>query len=362
MRKMLRRIILLGFSLALIAVSSSSILATEEDQLEATRNLLQQGLTIHELDREIAGLSVKELQMTMQIVDNQEQLKLKNEQVQQTRERVKHVLRAYYNGGRKPVWAMLLSVDSWKDALYVLEQTQLVAANDKKAMDRYLTAYRDMKAATEKLEVQRSALTELKERFIAQKVHLVELQEELDRQLAALPAGSTVLEQIHDLNKQWELRGLPQVRKYFSALAATLQKLPELIAQKPEMLALRGRTYSFQLKDTDFNEFIHSKSKDLETLNFTFGEGKITVVGKQDDTEMTMVGRYELEPVKKEAVQFIVDELSYNGLKLPPATVNELKETNDLSFYPSKIQAGLQATNAITTTGKLTIELKINLF
>ncbi|MFK7692305.1 coiled-coil domain-containing protein [Paenibacillus sp. HJGM_3] len=359
MRTRLRRfalLIFIGFLLATVPAPSY----TAADELEEIRGLLQQGLTIHELDREIAGLSVKELQMTLQIVENQERLKEKDEQVKQKREHVKHVLRAYYNGGRKPVWAMLLSVSSWRDALYVLEQTQIVAKNDKRAMDRYMTAYKEMKTATEQLEASRTELRELKARFEAQKAELKLQQEELDRKLAALPVGNTALEQINDSNKQWQEKGLPQVRVYFSALAENMKKLQELIDQKPEMLVLKGRSYSFQLKDTDFNDFLHAKSKELETLSFTFEEGKITVLGKQEGTEMRMVGRYELEETKKEAIHFLVDELWYNGLQLPPGTVNELKETNDLSFYPSKIASYLQATSVQTTLGKLTIDLKLN--
>lgn len=358
MRTRLRRFALLCITLFLVAATAGRSLAT--DELEETRSLLQQGLTIHELDREIAGLSVKELQITLQIVENQERLKEKNEQVLQKRARVKHVLRAYYNGGRKPVWAMLLSVNSWKDALYVLEQTQIVASNDKRALDRYLSAYKDMKSATEQLEATRTQLRELKAHFIAQKTQMEELQEELNRKLAALPVGNTVGNQIDDLNRQWQEKGLPQVRIYFAALADTMKKLQELIDQKPEMLSLKGRSYSFQLKDTDFNEFLHAKSKALETLSFAFEEGKITVSGKQDGTEMTIVGRYELEQQEKKAIHFLIDELTYNGLRLPPGTVSELKETNDLSFYPSRIAEYLQATSAVTTAGKLTIDLKLN--
>lgn len=358
MRTMLRRFALLCFALSLAIAAGGQSLAA--DELEQTRSLLQQGLTIHELDREIAGLSVKEVQTTMQIVENQERLKEKNEQVRQTRDRAKHVLRAYYNGGRKPVWAMLLSVNSWKDALYVLEQTQIVAKNDKRALDRYTAAYKEMKTATEQLEVTRTQLRDLKAHFVAQKTQLEELQAELDRKLAALPVESNVVGQIQDLNQQWQTKGLPQVRVYFSALAETMKKLTELIDQKPESLVFKGRGYSFQLKDTDFNEFIHAKSKDLETLSFTFEEGKITVVGKQGDTEMKIIGRYELNEKTKNSIDFLIDELMYNGLQLPPGTVSELKETNDLSFYPSKIEEYLQATSAKTTVGKLTIELKLN--
>lgn len=94
MRTRLRRFALLCFTLSLVVVTAGQSLAV--DELEETRSLLQQGLTIHELNREVAGLSVKEVHITMQILENQERLKEKTEQVRQTRERAKHVLDFVY--------------------------------------------------------------------------------------------------------------------------------------------------------------------------------------------------------------------------------------------------------------------------
>lgn len=64
MRTRLRRFALLCFTLSLFVATAGQSIAF--DELEETRSLLQQGLMIHELDREIAGLSVKEVQITMQ--------------------------------------------------------------------------------------------------------------------------------------------------------------------------------------------------------------------------------------------------------------------------------------------------------
>lgn len=358
MRNMLRRFALLCFALCLASVSAGR--ARAADDLEETRRLLQKGLTIHELDREIARLSDMEQSIKVQIADNEARLKETDEQVRQAREHAKDVLRAYYTGGRAPLWTMLLSVDSWKDALYVLEQTQIIASNDKRTLNRYLSAYKEMKTATERLETTRSQLSEVKASFIAQKNKMLQLQEELNRSLAALPKGDSVSRQIDELNRQWETTGLPLFRKYFAALSETMRKLPELVGQKPEVLTIKGWNYTFQLKDTDLNEFIHSKNKELQNLSFTFEDGKITARGRQDDSELTIVGRYELEEKPKNAIRFRVEELTYNGLQLPPGTIRELEETKDLSFYPNKIANFLQATNVKTTAGKLTVDLKIS--
>lgn len=57
---------------------------------------------------------------------------------------------------------------------------------------------------------------------------------------------------------------------------------------------------------------------------------------------------------------FHVDDVVFNGLKLPDTTRQALEEEFDLGFYPSRIVSFLQATEVSSTEGMLHVKLSLS--
>ncbi|MNI90612.1 hypothetical protein D3C73_1481570 [compost metagenome] len=57
---------------------------------------------------------------------------------------------------------------------------------------------------------------------------------------------------------------------------------------------------------------------------------------------------------------FHVDEVVFNGLKLPDTTRKALEEDFDLGFYPEKIISFLRATDVSSAAGVLHVKLALS--
>lgn len=355
------RLILAVFLLGSPAFLPGSPAAAETNQAkDETQALLEKGLTLHELDREIDRLNEKERGLVAQMADAERSLAELSARIETQNDRVKRLLQTTYTGDRMPSWMALLSARTWKDALYVFEQLKLIAERDRAALSQYTAAHREKAEVSAGLEQAELELRSTRTRYEDQRRTMTALQEEVARKLAQLPQKEELARQMSELNQSWETKGLPLFKQYFKALSETMQKLPELVASTPSSLTIKGFTYTFQIRDSELNAFIHARSPTLQQLNFTFGDGTLTASGREGDVSVSITGAYELETKPKNAIRFHIREIVYNGYKLPPSTMQTLESGSDLSFYPSKLASFLQATDLSVKNRTLSVTLKMS--
>ncbi|MDF2815050.1 MAG: hypothetical protein K0Q81_1250 [Paenibacillus sp.] len=335
--------------------------AETEKDLGQAGLLLEKGLSLYELDREIMKLQEKEGEVSQQIKSAELSLVEINQRIQDQSKRVKQLLQASYTGDRVPLWSMVLSAKTWKDALYVFEQMQIVTERDRATLERYVQVFREKTELNDRLEQSRKDFQTIRSRYEDQRRQMLALQDEVARKLASLPDKDSVTQQMLELNKSWETKGRPLFKQYFAELARTMQKLPDLIAATPNALTMKGFTYTFQIRDSELNAFIHAQSSALQQLNFSFEDGIITAIGKQGELTLKIKGVYELELKPKNAIRFHLSEITYNGIKLPESTAQSFAKEHDLSFYPSKIASFLQASELKVKDRILTVTLKLGL-
>ncbi|MDF2671463.1 MAG: hypothetical protein K0R67_3769 [Paenibacillus sp.] len=335
--------------------------AQTEGDTGTTGQLLEKGLSLYELDREIMKLQEKEKDIAQQIKSSELSLNEINQRLQDQSKRVKLLLKSTYMGERVPVWTLVLSARTWKDALYVFDQMQVITKRDHDILERYMGVYREKSEVNAKLALSQSELKATRLSYEDQRKQLLALQEEVTRKLAALPNKDAVAAQMSALNKSWESEGRPLFKQYFAELSRAMQKLPELISATPNALTIKGFTYTFQIRDSELNAFIHAQSPALKHLNFTFEDGSIIANGQQGNLTLKIRGVYELELKPKNAIRFHIRDITYNGVILPASTTQSFQQEHDLNFYPNKIAAFLQASELSVKDRTLKVTLKLGL-
>ncbi|PYI54601.1 hypothetical protein [Paenibacillus flagellatus] len=325
------------------------------------RRLLEKGLTVYELDREIARLADEQSRLSVRIRETERDAEQASLQIAEMKRKTADVLRSYYTGDRSSIWLAALSVRSVRDALYVWDQLQLIVSRDRRTMDDYRERYRSLKAKTNALEEDRRKLGDTIAAYEAEKQNRIRAQREVERLLAGNAERAKLEKEMAELSKRWEERGLPLFKTYFAALAAAMPKLPELLGQNGGSVAIKGLNPTVEIADGELNRFLQSHDEAFRGFAFSFGDGSITAGGRSDDVTITVQGRYAVENEPANAVRFKIDGVTFNGYPLPASTAQSLERQFDLAFYPGKIAPFLQATGVKTVPGKMTIALKLAL-
>jgi peptidoglycan hydrolase CwlO-like protein len=346
------------------AVSAESIHKEAENLsriLDEHRDLLEKGLNIYEIDQEIKRIIMQEQQVAEQIRKTERRLVEEEKIVKQKRERVGHILRAYYSGERINLFMVLFQIRDWSDAWTIIEYLQVIFLNDRELINSYLDSYRQLKASHEQLlEIQRQ-LAQIHENYLSRREQLVKMQTELDEELQQLDEAEMVMAQIEELTREWEQHGLPLFRRYFAALAEAMEQLPEMINDYEDVLTSRGLTWTFHVSDDVLNDFLRRRNEQFNNLTFTFQEGRLIAEGEEGDVVLYIAGHYKIEDEPVNHIGFELEELRYRGFELPDATRDLLTEEFDLGFYPHYIVPFVVASDILIEDGSLKVTLNLTM-
>jgi peptidoglycan hydrolase CwlO-like protein len=326
--------------------------------LEETRELLQKGLSIHEIDQEIARLTAEEPRIAARIEEARLEAEKKGLQLKATKERAGRVVRAYYMGQRQPIWLLVLSAKSLTQALTIYEFITHVLESDQRALKTFQQTQAEWKQSEAKWLEAQTELRSLKSQLVAEREKLIGLQQELDAKLATLSNAEEVKETIFALTTNWEQHGLPLFQSYFTALSEAINQLPELLTQSKNLVA-QGFNYTFRMGDSELNDFLRGKNELFHHFTFEFHDGYIVVYGNDGDVEVSIRGRYVLEN-QPNAIRFHIDELMYNGLQLPESTAQGLERDYELAIYPQNFAAFFVATGVLVEKGTMSVTLTMD--
>ncbi|MEK8129697.1 hypothetical protein WMW72_17465 [Paenibacillus filicis] len=359
----------------LLAASCLSVLhPVAAETAQPNRDLLQQGLTIFEIDQELKRIEGLESELQVRIAKAEADLAGSAGAVQTTREHAAKVVRAYYMGDRDSLWMLLFSARSFSDGLAIFEYLQMILGNDRVALTRHKEAYSKQAQYKQELAESGLALQTAKRRFQDQRDKQIALQAELDKQVAARAhsdaEAATLQAQMLDLNRKWLEQGLPAFKAYLNELAKAMQELPQAMSPgtsgaKSKNLSLfdNGLNSTFQLTDSELNDYLRSKHPMFQHLTFKFTTGKVIASGSHEGMDLSVQGSYSIaykeDPKAKPFIRFRIEELSFNGFLLPSTTVESLEKSVDLSIYPEKLAPVLQATDVRLEEGVLRIVLKL---
>ncbi|WP_159883904.1 hypothetical protein [Paenibacillus puerhi] len=348
--------------------------ATAAPTGQPDRDILQQGLTIFEIDQELKRIEVQENELRVRIASTEGALAESASAVHSTREHAAKVVRAYYMGDRDSLWTLLFSARSFTDGIAIFEYLQMILGNDRLALGRHQEAYQKQSELKRQLHEAGESLQTAKQRFQAQLDKQLALQAELDLQIASRTdteaEAASLQSQMLELNRQWHEQGLPAFKRYLNELAKAMQELPQAITSgtgsgpnRNLSLFDNGLSSTFQLTDDELNEYLRSKEAMFSALTFKFVPGKIVASGRQDGMDLSVEGTYSIasrgESKAKPFIRFKIEELRFNGFQLPSTTVEMLEQEVDLSIYPEKLAPILQVTEVHQEEGLLKIVLKL---
>lgn len=360
MSKRLRALALIGL-VFLAALPVLSAYAQQPDDADASRRLLQQGLTVYELEREIERLAEEEKRLNARLEETARQLEEAKVKIAETKEEAKRVIRSYYMGDRRFVWLAVISVRSIRDALYVWERLELLLSRDRKALLAYTEQYESYRSLANSLENDRAQLAATKAAYEAEKARKLEAQREVDRLLAENAERDKLEQDLQRVRGEWEHQGLPLFKRYFDALAKAMPQFPKLLSQSQGSVTMKGLNPTVEVSDDALNRFLHDQDETLRNFSFRFEKDSISAGGAAEGVEIAIIGRYVVEDKPENAVRFRIDSVSFNGYVLPESTARSLERDFDLAFYPSKIAPLFKATDVRTEPGKMTISLKLGL-
>ncbi|GIO39139.1 hypothetical protein J41TS12_40000 [Paenibacillus antibioticophila] len=323
--------------------------------------ILQDSLSIIELDREIARIEVQQEEAHRTAEKLQLELEQKNEQIHRSREQAGKRLAAYYMGERESLMAAILSVNSLKDFFAVMDYYQIIAERDRDVLDAYKSEYAGIKATKRKIDNLSVELAGMKENLLKQKARISELQNSVQGVLSASSDPEKLAALIRELGMYWENVGLYEVRRYFRELASAMADFPDFLQEHKESLSSDRSGYTLTVREEDLNSFLHGKSDLLKDMSFQFENGLIIAKGKRDSLELRLEGSYSVVNDPENCIKFHVERLIFNGLELPDTTSNELEQDFDLGFYPKKIVPFVEATEAAISEGTLQVKLKLGL-
>jgi hypothetical protein len=342
--------------------------ATNDEELKL---LLQKGLTVFEIDQELARIRVEEASIVQKTASTEQELQLQMVRAEETKRHAAKVLRSYYMGDRDSLWSLLFTISSFKDAIYTLDYLQMIVRNDHDTLKKHSDSQQQLTQLRQSLTASQTALQQTKERYLTQREQLVKLQKQLDEDLAKQQEVALILQQMAQLTLLWQDKGVPLFKTYFQALSASMKQLPEIISDKGDgitkHLIINGFQYTFQITDGELNEFLRSKNPLFQNMTFQFTDTELIASGTQDGIDVIIKGKYEMSTKEegkekgKAFIRFRITQLQFNGFDLPRSTVEAMEQEFDLGIYPDNLAPFLLVTGLKLETGRLSIMLKMSL-
>ncbi|AJS57731.1 hypothetical protein [Paenibacillus sp. IHBB 10380] len=325
-----------------------------------TQKLLQDSLSIVEIDSEIQRISARQTEMEQGQQRLQNQLLLKQEQIQDQQAQAGEIIRSYYMGERDFLFASILSAKSISNLAMIYGYYEIIMEHDQTVLRGYQEQLKDIQATQKVITRNAAELKEIMAHLIQQRERVVVLHQEIEGDLATSSNPEAMKKMIEEFTLYWENIGIYEVKRHFRALAAAMNDLPQFIQKTEGAVRISGTNYSINLKEDELNEFLRSKDKLFNVFSFHFNEGSITASGQSGNLEIEITGHYSIVNEPKNGIMFHVDKLLFNKLELPDTTRQSLEEEFDLGFYPQQLISFVKATEVSVTDKNLHVTLKLS--
>jgi hypothetical protein len=365
MRSLYRAAATLLFSIWIGLAPCFHVLAASDDEVKL---LMQKGLTVYEIDQELARIQMEENSIIQQAASTEQELQQQLIRSELTKSHAAKVLRAYYMGDRDSLWLLLFTISSFRDAISTLDYLQMIIRNDHETLKRHSDNQQMLTTIKQSLASSQASLQQTKARYISQRAQMVNIQKQIDEDLSQQKEAVLILQQMSQLTLLWQEKGIPLFKTYFQALAAAMKQLPEIISadgnDMSKHLIIKGLQYTFQITDGDLNIFLRSKNTLFQNMTFRFTDTEVIAAGTQESVEISIKGKYSMatkaEMKGKSFIQFTITELLFNGYSLPPSTIEAMEKEFDLGIYPQNLAPFLLVTGLQLEAGKLSIILKMS--
>lgn len=328
---------------------------------EEARRILQDSLSIVEIDEEISRISSR----IMELEALQDELQGKIGELELTirdrRERAGAVLRSYYMGEREQLYYMLLSAKSLAGFFRVLDFYDLIIQNDRDVLTAYNRQYQELASSKAEAARNASALVEVKDNLVRQRERVLALEKQVDSAVSASSNPEAMKKLIEEFTLYWENVGLYEVKRHFRALASAMENLPDFVQGSKNILKTNGKVYTINIHEDELNAFLRSEDELFNSFAFHFNDGKVIASGESGNLSLLIEGRYRVVDDPQNAIMFQVDKLVFNRIELPDTTRQALQEEFDMNFYPKQLVSFLKATEVSSANQRLMVTMELDL-
>ncbi|ANY76449.1 hypothetical protein BBD41_05925 [Paenibacillus ihbetae] len=328
---------------------------------EEARRILQDSLSIVEIDEEISRISSR----IMELEALQDELQGKIGELELTirdrRERAGAVLRSYYMGEREQLYYMLLSAKSLAGFFRVLDFYDLIIQNDRDVLTAYNRQYQELASSKAEAARNAAALVEVKDNLVRQRERVLALEKQVDSAVSASSNPEAMKKLIEEFTLYWENVGLYEVKRHFRALANAMENLPDFVQGSKNILKTNGKVYTINIHEDELNAFLRSEDELFNSFAFHFNDGKVIASGESGNLSLLIEGRYTVVDDPQNAIMFQVDKLVFNRIELPDTTRQALQEEFDMNFYPKQLVSFLKATEVSSANQRLMVTMELDL-
>lgn len=350
---------------AFLSLISSSYAETAPSSFSVTgeKQLLQEGLTVYEINREVKKLGIKNKQLTVQIHQTNTALTAQQVKMEQLRKQAASVLKAYYMGERNTVLLTLFSAHSLSDALDLYQYIRMLFLNDKSTLQTAANASHKLTQLKSQLTEEQQQIQQVTTAFIQQKQQLEASKKQLEHHIQASGNASKARSDIATLNKEWDEKGLPLFKSYLDMLAAAMSKLPSMLQDgNNNYLTKTDSHFVFQMTDQQLNTFLKKQNQKFNHISIGFtDQNRIELHGVDQGESLTVTGHYSVVNKPQNELVFHIDSLTFNGFSLPGTTIQSLENQIDLSISPSSLSPLIRATGVQIKDHRLIIDLQLSL-
>lgn len=347
-------------SILLILLHISPIHA-EPAMDETTRDVLQNSLSIVEIDHEIERIEVQQQQIEDSRVSLEAQMSVHKEEMEDHQDRAASIVRSYYMGERDQLLQVFLKAKSLRSIQILASYYEIIIGRDQEVLHAYHSRQQEFEEIRMRLDQNDAELSLLKQNLQNQRERVLTLEQEVENTLASSDNRELMEKLIEELNTYWSNVGIHEVKRYFGALASAMNNLPDFVQQEKGILSTNGRTYSIRINEEQLNTFLRSENEIFNDFAFEFTDDYIIASGKRDNLELAVQGHYTVIDEPANALLFHVDKLVFNGFELPDTTRSMLQQEFDLGFYPQKLMSFIKATDVSTKDQTLEVTLELAL-
>ncbi|SDT37448.1 N-terminal domain of peptidoglycan hydrolase CwlO-containing protein [Paenibacillaceae bacterium GAS479] len=342
------------------AETAPSNAAADPAASDPDQQLLEKSLSILEINQELTRVQTRKDDLQQQLSSSREQLAEQERLLEKRKKRAGVALSDYFMGKQERTLGALFHTRSLSDLLRALDLIDLMARSDRQAITDYRSRAQQLRSGYAVLKRDQEALLQLEQTLLARRLRQQTLQRQLEEGINGSSDPDQLRGQINELQQLWESEGRDKLRTYFRALSKAMNKLPDWLKDRPNYLKLDKSGYILTLPDEALNQFLQEQDPSLAGFSFRFEQDKIVAAGSEDGLSVEASGKYEIVEEPKNGIRFRISELSFNGLKLPQETIDELEQSFNLGFYPGKIISFLKIDSVDVQDRKLVLIFKIS--
>lgn len=314
----------------LFFLSFSVVFANEKE------DLINKQLIIFELKREILLINneLNEVEKSTQMI--KKDILSQEKENEKIKERVKEMLVTVQKRGKYDFLHMVFASNDFFDFLRITELINVIFKRQNELINLYIAENEKLKNKKDLLDYEKNYLLELKEYHKKRLIDLGVSEKELNYELNQLEEGEEIRKLGEELIILWKNEGLETFELFFSALASTMNELPNHLSKdKIKSSGFLKREIAF--KEEELNKIIKTNPL-LKSINIKFKPDQLVVEGNYNNLSLLITGKYKI--TEEHNLSFEIERMFFNGYSLPQNTINEMNKKYDLGFYPNQIVKG----------------------